>query len=279
MQDTKIALVQMQAKVGKMQENLSKINRFVQEAAEQRVDIICFPEMCIPGYSREADPEAGQKLEDSPIVSFLQDLARNHQMVILAGLAEKSKTTKPFITQVVVNPDGTMEKYRKTHLGNSEQPYYTQGEEIRVFSTPKAAVGIQICWETHFPEMTTILSLQGAEIIFSPHASPSMVGDRRGIWLKYLTARAYDNSVFVAACNLLGDDGRGHHFCGGALVIDPKGDVIAEDFSGKENLLVANLKAAKINQIRGQITSTMANSFYLKSRRPELYKELNQRLK
>ncbi len=274
LQDTRIALVQMQAGVGQIEKNLLKIENFVKEAAGKKANMICFPEMSISGYSRKAGSELAQKLEERSVASFLLQLARDHKMVIIAGLAEKNAKEKPYITQVIAEPEGILQKYRKTHLGISEQPYFTQGEEIQAFSTPGAKIGIQICWETHFPEMTTILSLQGAEIIFSPHASPTMVGDRRAIWLKYLPARAYDNAVFMAACNLVGEGGRGRHFCGGALVIDPKGNVLAEDFAGKESLLVVDLKADQINRIRKQKRSTMANSFYLQCRRPELYKEL-----
>ncbi|MEW6696933.1 MAG: nitrilase family protein [Bacillota bacterium] len=274
MQDTTIALVQMQAKLGAIEENLVKMKHFVQGAAARQVDIICFPEMCIPGYSREPLAEMSEVLEGSPLLKSLADMARLYNMVIIAGLAEKNGADKPFITQLVAYPDGSLDKYRKAHLGKSEQPHYAQGDEIKVFNHPKAKFGIQICWDMHFPEMTTILSLKGCEIIFAPHASPSIVGDRRDIWLKYLPARAYDNTVFIGACNLVGDDGRGHHFCGGALIIDPKGNILAEDFRGKESMLIADLDCTKINMIREQNSRSMANSFYLGARRPELYKDL-----
>ena len=148
------------------------------------------------------------------------------------------------------------------------------GDEFSVFSTGKARFGIQICWDLHFPEVTTVFSLKGAEIIFAPHASPSIVGDREGIWLKYLPARAYDNAVFVAACNLVGDGGNGQVFCGGAMVLDPKGNVIAGAFNGREELLVADLEPDLINTIRLRESDSMRNSFFLEGRRPKLYGEL-----
>jgi len=274
LQDTRIALVQMRARLGQIEENLAKIKGFVKDAAAQQADIICFPEMCVQGYCRETAAGVAEETERGNIIPILQETAFAENIVIITGLAEKSEGPKPYITQIVVQPDGTVGKYRKTHLGRSELPYFTPGSEIKVFSTPKANLGLQICWDMHFPEMTTILSLKGAEIIFSPHASPAMVGDRRGIWLKYLAARAYDNSVFVAACNLVDDDGQGHRFCGGILVLDPKGNVIAEDFGGRESMQVVDLDASAINRIRKQKTSSMANSFFLRSRRPELYGEL-----
>lgn len=274
MQDLKIALVQMQAQLGKQEENLAKISLFVEKAAGLGVEIICFPEMSLTGYGRDMAETLALDLETSGVIGHLKDLADKSNMAILVGLAEKNLTSRPYITQLAVSPKGRVEKYRKTHLGKSEQPYFSAGEQIEVFDFLKAKLGIQICWDMHFPEMTTILSLKGAEIIFAPHASPSVVGDRRAIWLKYLSARAYDNSVYIAACNLVEDDGAGGHFCGGALVLDPKGNVLAEDFSGKESILVTELSGSSINVIREQKSRTMANSFYIKSRRPELYSDL-----
>lgn len=273
MKDITIALVQMESRFGRVKENLEKMREFVREAAKQGAEIICFPELCIHGYQREnvhrvAEPVPG---DSSRAVS---EMAREAGVTVLAGLAEKSAGEKPYNTHIVAGPGGKVQKYRKTHLGKSEMPYFTPADCFPVYFTPKAGFGIEICWELHFPEISTILSLKGAEIIFAPHASPTIVGDRRNIWLKYLAARAYDNSVFVAACNLVGKGGENQSFCGGALVLDPKGNVVAEAFNGREELLVARLDSTLINTIRRRESGSMRNSFFLDSRRPELYKEL-----
>lgn len=273
MEKTRIAVVQMQALTGKANQNLAKVIRFVQKAAGEKVDIICFPELSVHGYNRQ---EARLVAEPIPGESSLaiSKLARKYKMVILAGLAEKSGREKPFITQLVAFPDGRLEKYRKTHLGKSELPYFSPGQSLPIFSTPRVKFGVEICWDLHFPEVTTILSLKGSEIVFAPHASPEIVGNRRDIWLKYLPARAYDNSVFIAACNLIGYDGMRQTFCGGAIVIDPRGNVIAEAFNGKEELLMVELDPAIINKIRRNQAQGMSDTFYLGARRPELYGEL-----
>ena len=120
LQDTRIALVQMQAGVGQIEKNLLKIENFVKEAAGKKANMICFPEMSISGYSRKAGSELAQKLEERSVASFLLQLARDHKMVIIAGLAEKNAKAKPYITQVIAEPEGILQKYRKTHLGISE---------------------------------------------------------------------------------------------------------------------------------------------------------------
>ncbi|WP_027356334.1 nitrilase family protein [Desulfofundulus thermocisternus] len=270
MNDLRIALVQMQVSIGEVRKNREKMAAFVEEAAGKKVEMILFPELCIQGYHREKIQEFAEPIPGES-TNYLSRLASSYNMVILAGLAEMSGCEKPYITQVIAYPDGRLDKYRKTHLGKSEKPYFTPGNQLPVFETDKARFAVEICWDLHFPEVTTVLSLQGAEVIFAPHASPTMVGDRRDIWLKYLSARAYDNSVFIAACNLVGPSGKNQEFCGGALVIDPKGNVVAEDFEGKEGLLVVDLDSKLINTIRYNNTTSMRHSFFLESRRPELY--------
>ncbi|HBX22569.1 MAG TPA: nitrilase [Desulfotomaculum sp.] len=274
MKKTRIALVQMESKLGQTGDNLDKIERFTRQAAAQNAAVICFPELCIPCYSRDlawstAEPVPG------PSSQRILNMAKEYDLVIMAGLAEKSDAEKPYITQLVAYPDGELCKYRKTHLGNSEKPYFKPGEDLPIFQlADRATLGLSICWDLHFPEVSTVLSLKGAEIIFAPHASPAIVGDRREIWLKYMTARAYDNAVYLAACNLVGDDGAGHSFCGGALVIDPRGNVVAEAFNGREELLVTDLDHEIINTIRRKESPSMRFSFFLSARRPELYKDL-----
>lgn len=273
MQKTKIALVQMQSQTGDIQQNMDTIIHFTNAASAQNVHMICFPELCIPGYHRTLSPTLAEPIPGRS-TQILRQLAVNKKIAILAGLAEQSDTEKPYITQVLALPNGKIETYRKTHLGKSEKPYFTPGEQLPVFATPQATLGLQICWDLHFPEVTAILALQGAEIIFAPHASPAIVGDRRSIWLKYLGARAYDNTVFVAACNLVGDDGKGQSFCGGLLVLDPKGNPLAEDFQGKESILVLELDPSPLHTIKSKEAKSMRNSYYLESRRPELYQRI-----
>ena len=274
MKKTRIALVQMESKLGRTGDNLDKIERFTRQAAAQNAAVICFPELCIPCYSRDLAWSAAEPVP-GPSSKIILNMAKKYNLVIMAGLAEQSVAEKPYITQLVAYPDGGLCKYRKTHLGNSEKPYFTPGEDLPVFQlADRATLGLSICWDLHFPEVSTVLSLKGAEIIFAPHASPAIVGDRREIWLKYMTARAYDNAVYLAACNLVGDDGAGHSFCGGALVIDPRGNVVAEAFNGREELLVADLDHEIINTIRRKESPSMRFSFFLSARRPELYQDL-----
>jgi predicted amidohydrolase len=273
-----IGLVQIKAEINKPGENLARITHYVKLAKEKKVDIICFPELCISGYHRELALEIAEDIQGDRILAVSR-LARDSGITILAGAAEKNSQGKPFITHLVFFPDGKIDKYQKTHLGHSEKNFFAAGNELLVFQTEKIKFGIQICWELHFPEITTILALKGCELIFAPHASPIGGTERKELWLKYLTARAYDNSIYVAACNLVGADGIKQDFGGGALIIDPKGRVISEFFDQEEGMITASLEPDLINAIRTERQKSMRNSFYLSARRPELYGEITKGVK
>jgi N-carbamoylputrescine amidase len=123
------------------------------------------------------------------------------------------------------------------------------------------------------------LALKGAEIIFCLHASPRGKPEQKHrSWLRHLTARAYDNGVFVVACNQTGANGDGLEFPGIgdglefpgiALVLNPSGEVIAEHVSGEEGVLFADLRAADLAHVREN-----RMRFFLPNRRPALYKGL-----
>jgi predicted amidohydrolase len=114
-----------------------------------------------------------------------------------------------------------------------------------------------------------VLRDKGAELILIPHASNLGGSKRKEVWMKSLVARAYDNSVYVAACNAVGDNDRGSVFGGGVLVLDRKGNIICEDFNGKESVVFADLKAYSHADDEG---NRMSELRYFKKRRPELYR-------
>lgn len=267
---TRIALAQMQAKYADIDGNIAKIAQFARDAAARGADIICYPELCLQGYSR-CSPAPGPLQIPGPAVEKIVSLAQTYKLVMLVGMAEYSPRGKPYITHLIAYPRGEWDLYRKTHLGIHEKSYFTPGHELPVFHYKKTTFGLLICWDLHFPETAALLALKGAEVIFAPHASPVAGTDRRRVWLKYLPARAYDNTVFMACCNLVGNDGTGRVFGGGAMVIDARGNVLDEAFCQSDHLLVADLQPQLLNAIRYGKPAAMRHRFFLRARRSELY--------
>jgi N-carbamoylputrescine amidase len=111
------------------------------------------------------------------------------------------------------------------------------------------------------------MTAKGADILFMPHASPR--GDaatKHRSWLRHMTARAYDNGVFVVACNQLGENGRGLVFPGNAVVINPSGEVIAKRLENTEGMLIVDLMAAELEAVRSH-----PMRYFFPNRRPDLY--------
>ena len=269
MQDLRIAMVQMNSRVADCDGNLATIARFTGEAAARDVDIVCFPELCVCGYNAgdtsTPDPEPLQG--DS--LRRLEEISRDHDVTLLAGFLERASSGIAYNTQVICGPEGYVGHYRKTHVPDVEIGTFCHGDALPVFDHAKARFGIEICYDSHFPEVSTLLANKGAEVIFLPHASPQETPEEKhSRWMRYIPARAYDNNVFVAICNHVGDNGAGRTFAGVTFVCDPLGVVIAEVGSGtEEEMVVADLRASDIAGSRRETTM-----FFRHFRRPEMYR-------
>lgn len=285
-EDIRIGLVQLEAKVGETRKNLNQILHWTEKASKQGVKMLCFPESALHGYSPKDALEIGNTI-DSQEIRELKECASDLDVILLVGMVEKTEQgQKPYLSQIIIFPDRDPAVYRKVHLGRSEKAYFMPGSEFPVFEAKGVRFAVGICWDWHFPEMATIYSLKGAELLFAPHASPVVAGDRKEIWKRYLGTRAYDNSVYLAACNLVGANNRGQEFSGGALVFGPKGETIAESFNtaesldnhdkhdNQEQLITLEISAQRINNLRNTERVSMKDSFFLADRQKELYREI-----
>ncbi len=265
MDRVRISMVCMNSRLGDIGGNTATILEYARKAKDGGSDIVCFPEMSLTGYSMPRSFEYALS-PDSPEVGRIVEASRELDMCIVFGFAEKGDR----IAQAVAEKGELLGIYRKTHLGQNEKDHAVPGDSLPVFNTSKAAIGIQLCLESHFPEISGTYASKGADIILMPHASGLNAERRRTTWNKVLPARAYDNTVFVAACNQVGDNGIGTVFTGGAMILDVRGDLIAEDFSG-ECMLTADLDGAQQHELRTNGNRSMRSLYFLNRRRPDIY--------
>jgi len=266
-----VAAVCMNAPHGRIEKNLERIQAFVFEAAHKGADMVCFPELCVTGYVLKHPEKVYKTVGPAKIKDHLIHIARKAGVVLIAGLIEVSAGEKPFISQAVIGPKGLIGLYRKTHLSPAEQDVYQAGQKIETFSYGDTTFGVQLCYEAHFPEISTLLALMGADILFMPHASPrGNPMEKLESWLRHLTARAFDNGVFLVTCNQAGrTTGDGFSFPGVALVLGPDGRILARYRGEREKILFAELKADMLQDIRQH-----RMKYFLPYRRPELYMKL-----
>ena len=266
MKNIRIAAAIFNSIVNQARSNLDRMVPLIQQAKKQGANLICFPELNVTGYSTrtaiaDAEPLPG------PISRRLRQMAQEFQIVILAGMAEKDKNGRLFASHLVVTPLEITGIYRKIHIAPPELKIFSAGNATPLFEIEGVSLGIQLCYDSHFPELATRMAVDGADIIFMPHASPrGTPSEKLTSWLRHLTARAFDNSVFIVACNQNGDNQKGLHFPGVAVVIDPSGEIIKKNIRGKDGIIVADLKADTLQAVRGH-----RMRYFLPHRRPEVY--------
>ena len=265
MEGLRLAMACINSRLGDIERNAGTMISYMERAAESETDLICFPEMCLTGYSMPRSFEYCLG-EDSPVIGRIVDASKELGLCTVFGYGDLGKG----IAQTVTENGRILGTYRKTHLGMREKPCAEAGDCLPVFKTSKAVVGIQLCFESHFPEISGTLACKGADLILMPHASGLAADRRRDTWNKILPARAYDNTVFVAACNQVGDNGLGTVFGGGSCIVDVGGDIMAEDYGG-ECLLMCDLDGGRQEELRTDGNRDMRSLYFLDRRRPEIY--------
>ena len=228
----RIAVVQFDPQVGTQhcQTNLQNSLQLAQQAAKNGANLIVLPELANTGYlfsSRQDAFKHAEVVPDGPSVRAWIDFARQHQVYLVAGLAEQ-EGMQLFDTAVLLGPDGFIGKYRKAHLWNKEKLWFTPGDlGFPVFETPIGRIGLLICWDIWFPEVPRLLSLQGADIICSLNnwvwTPPPLFDDAGKCMASYLTmTAAHVNNVFIAAANRIGEE-QGERYLGCSLIAGTNG--------------------------------------------------------
>ena len=267
MEAIRIAAVVCNSPVNNTENNLENMAKWVLVSKKKGAAIVCFPEMNITGYSNHIDIKSVAEPIPGPATQYVANLAKAEKMVILAGIAEKDAKDRIFASHLVFNPHGLIGVYRKLHIAPTEQNTFTAGDRIPLFESHGFKFGIQLCYDAHFPELSTHMATKGADLIFFPHASPrGKANDKYTSWMRHLPARAYDNSLFVMACNQIGKNKKGLTFPGLALFINPSGKVVKKILADEEDVMVVDLKAEDINWVRHH-----EMRYFLPHRRSDLY--------
>ncbi|HBW38039.1 carbon-nitrogen hydrolase family protein [Desulfosporosinus sp. BICA1-9] len=281
----KIAAIQMRGVIT-LNDTLRRMEQLVQSAAEQEVQIACFPELALSGYFPRSKPDTGYRkyfLEDND--EFLQSIsamALSYKMALIIPYAEREESNY-YNTALVVDKDGKMiGKYRKMHLPldqpdvmgrvrNYERRYFSLGNlGFPVFETEGLKFGIQICFDRHFPEGFRCLALAGAQVVFLPTNSPSYGRrDRLQQWRQLLAVRAYENGIYLIAAAKAGVE-ENISYLGGSAVISPRGEILAEAQGEDDELVVASIDLTKLDEARTDLPYHLA-------RRPGMYNILLER--
>lgn len=246
---------------------------FIEEAGRKGVQILCLQEIFNGPYfcpSQDARWYEAAEPVPGPTVAKLAPFAKKYEMVIVAPVYEKEMRGVYYNTAAVIDADGTyMGKYRKQHIpqvaGFWEKFFFKPGDGgYPVFKTRYANVGVYICYDRHFPEGARCLGLNGAEIVFNPSAT--VAGLSQYLWKLEQPAHAVANGYYVGAINRVGVEPPWNigKFYGNSYFVNPRGQIVAEASEDDDELVVADLDLAVIDEVRNTW------QFY-RDRRPESY--------
>ncbi len=267
-----IGLIQMDCRLTNIEYNKAKAFRLINEAKNNGANIICLPELFTSGYNPDSigsrwhyfsEDDKGQTIGE------MARLAKELKISIIAPMAEKRNLPGVFYNSAFYIDDNgrILGSYAKTHLWSTERNYFRQGDSLCLFNSHLGKIGILICYDILFPEMSRMLTLAGAEIIFLPSAWRGVEAD---IWETVLPARALENTVYLAAVNRVGIEGELNLF-GESCIIDPRGRFLAKAKRDTEDMIIKTIDLNDLCRYRHELS-------YLRDQQPDFYRTIANRV-
>ena len=267
----KLACVQTVPDVEDPQASAAQALTAIRDAVDSGAQIVVLPELVHCGYIFRSAQEAravAVPADGELLAGWAAEAARG-DAVVIGGFAELAGDGRVFNSAAVVDGDGVLAVYRKIHLWHDEASWFTPGEEpAPVLDTRHGRVGVGVCYDMEFPELTRGLALAGAELIVLPTNWPREDSSPNGEPSPHLLARAtaYFSRVYVAVCDRGGEE-RGAAFQGASTIAAPNGSTLAAARPGADReMLLADVDLAATRDKRtGPRNDAMAD------RRPEHY--------
>jgi N-carbamoylputrescine amidase len=281
----KLAVVQM-SMTDVLDENVTKAERLVREAAAGGANVVLLPELFENLYfcqaEREEYFELAHEVEGHPFLSRFAALAGELGVVLPVSFFEKAGHAH-YNSLAMIDADGTlMGVYRKSHIpdgpGYEEKYYFNPGDTgFKVWDTRFGRIGVGVCWDQWYPETARAMALMGAEILLYPTAigsEPEEVESPNShhMWQRAMIGHAVSNVVYLAAANRIGTETVEHGggktsdatFYGHSFISDYTGEIRREFGETEEGVLTLDLDLAAARKFR-------AGMGFFRDRRPELY--------
>ena len=263
-----VAVAQIDPQIGEKDRNLATCVARMEEAVAAGAQLLVLPECAIPGYMFGSGEEALPFAEEipGPSTEALERECARLDLTVVCGLLERDGDALRNAA-VLVGPDGLIGTYRKTHLPFlGVDRFVTPGDTLPVFETPLGRIGIEICYDLRFPEVTRTLALKGADMVAHPTNFPIAAK----IQTELITvARAAENRIYLLTANRVGKE-RSGEFCGWSQIVDPFGKRLAEADEREETLLVAEVDVEKARD-KDYVIPGEYELYLFGHRRPELY--------
>jgi beta-ureidopropionase len=272
------ACVQIASQPNNVQANVDKGVCWLETAVkEHAAQLIAFPEAVTTGWQTDLSPEALWDLVDEPggvITRDIQAAARSLGVhVIWPSYRRGAVRGEVYNSAILIGPDGrVLGVYDKTHPVPFERRdrggWVAVGARADVYETPLGNLGMIICYDGDFPELSRLLAVRGAEVIVRVSALMRSFD----IWYITSCARAYDNHVYVLACNAVGPDAHGNYGYGHSMIVNPIAWRLAQA-RGSEEIVSARLDPDPLRYITWG-SKTPQTFDHLEDRNLELYGDI-----
>ncbi|QPC94547.1 nitrilase-related carbon-nitrogen hydrolase [Mesorhizobium sp. INR15] len=265
-----VAVAQYAPLHGAVSANLGLSLDRIDRAARGKASIVILPECCTTGlvFSDRSQLLAIAETIDGPSVTAWREIAGRLNIYLIAGMAERDGK-QLYNTAVIVTPDGTVSHYRKAHVFGRERSLFDLGDQLACIETPWGKVGLAICYDLWFPEVTRALAASGATLVASPSnwsVPPRQSGDAQDaapMAMHLAMAAACSNEITIACADRTGEEG-GVRFLGQSFIVGPNGRLLAGPAGvGNDDCLVAEWPDSAL-------TRTMVQS-HMETRREDLY--------
>ena len=271
MEKIKIAAIQMSTVADKM-ENVRTVKTYLEKIKDENPDFVILPEMFCCPYQTENFPIYAEK-EGGPVWQQLSGYAKQYGIYLIGGsMPEKDAEGNVYNTSYIFDREGKqIGKHRKVHLFDidvkggqtfKESDTLTAGDSDTVFDTEFGKIGVMLCFDIRFPELSRMMVYDGAKVIFVPAAFNMTTGPAH--WELSFRTRALDNQIYMVGCAPARDVSAGYISWGHSIVTDPWGRVTGM-LDENEGILLAELDMDYEEQVREELP-------LLKSRRKDMYK-------
>jgi 5-aminopentanamidase len=263
---TRIVCRQLAPRVGELGPNCERSVQAVSDAVAHGAEVVVLPELVTSGYVFESHEEAASMAitRDHELFGFWADAA--DRAVVVGGFCEEGSDGLLYNSAALVDRSGVLAVYRKVHLWDREKVVFEPGgEPPPVIETAVGRIGVLICYDLEFPEMTRMLALASAELVTVPTNWP-LVERPAGEWppeVVMAMAAARTNRIFIACCDRTGTE-RGQEWTAGTSVVDASGWVVAT--ADEHGVALADIDLA---ETRSKRLTELADRF--DDRRPDLY--------
>lgn len=270
------ACVQIAITPNNVQANIDKGITWLEKAVkEHKAELVVFPETVTTGYETGLSAEELWDLVDEApgqITWKVQEAAKRLGVyVVWASYRRGAERGQVFNSAILINPQGGITGiYDKTHPAPWERRdaggWVEVGSRADVFETSLGNIGMMICYDGDFPELSRLMAVNGAEIIIRASALQRSYD----IWYVTNAARAYDNHVYVVASNLVGPDASGNYGFGHSMIVTPTAWRLAQA-RGTEEIISAKLDPDPLRYITWG-SKTLQGFDHLQDRNLDLYK-------